>query len=685
MQGVLHTCRRRAPVALLLCLVCASTVSAGTPPCTKLFVLNGDTDWHVDANWDPAGVPGPADVVCILEGGDYQVMVTEPVTIAGLYFDSYVGSPKVKILGTDFTLNGDGYLVGNTKLKVNDGAVLRSDGDARIEVHSKLVIDGGTVEIDVDLYGHLNFAGVGSLTGALVTHPGSSIEYEDTGEDAHLVIAEGFDNHGEVAFVGSVAMTLEVVSGALVNSADGVISAQELGRSGAFTPELRAEVVNHGLIEVDGLDLRLIRSGSQHENGAKGTIQVTDTELEIDLGGLIDVPSNFTNYGTTTVAGGGTIRVIGSAGALDVPSNFTNYGTTTVAGGGTIRVIGSAGATDSTPLTFINAGFVDIESAGLFAFTDAAFSNLSSGWVRGSGTLELTEAAGAVFDGTVSPGFSPGILTVDGDLGQEENARIAIEVGGETPGADLDRLDVTQAYTANGSLEIALVTPYHPQGGERYEIMTYEVLAGWFNQVSLPVLQHLLEWNLVPEEHSLWLETVCQGIQLGLEFVPDRDPVSIDHELIYHAVVTNHSQIGATELVVTGTLPPELVYRPDLSSIGCVLIGSTVECSLAFLAPAASWQIAIGAEPVVAGPIGTTALVGAWECDTDGADDQATATFNAVAAAPCDANYDLAVDSDDLVAAAAHIFGENAAGNPDCRLANGITADDLAAIIEASQ
>jgi predicted RNA-binding Zn-ribbon protein involved in translation (DUF1610 family) len=31
--------------------------------------------------------------------------------------------------------------------------------------------------------------------------------------------------------------------------------------------------------------------------------------------------------------------------APDVPSNFTNYGTTTVAAGGTIRVIGSAGAT----------------------------------------------------------------------------------------------------------------------------------------------------------------------------------------------------------------------------------------------------------------------------------------------------------------------------------------------------
>ena len=37
-------------------------------------------------------------------------MVTEPVTIAGLQIDANGGNPKVKILATDFTLNGYGYL-----------------------------------------------------------------------------------------------------------------------------------------------------------------------------------------------------------------------------------------------------------------------------------------------------------------------------------------------------------------------------------------------------------------------------------------------------------------------------------------------------------------------------------------------------------------------------------------------
>ncbi len=167
-----------------VCLFWAGAAVARTshaPRSSSPAAIDADLSWHEEKHWIPVGVPGPADVACILEDGNYEVLVDQPVTVAGLQFDASSGNPKVKILGSPFTLNGAGYLAGTTKLKVNDGAVLRTDGGGAIEVHSKLVIDSGTVEIDVDLYGHLNFAGTGSLTGGLVTHPGSTIEFEDTG------------------------------------------------------------------------------------------------------------------------------------------------------------------------------------------------------------------------------------------------------------------------------------------------------------------------------------------------------------------------------------------------------------------------------------------------------------------------------------------------------------------------
>ncbi len=158
-----------------------------------------------------------------------------------------------------------------------------------------------------------------------------------------------------------------------------------------------------------------VRTGRSTRTSADGEIRVADADLEIDLGGgVTDVPSNFTNYGTVTVGGGGSIRVVGSTGLQDVPSNFTNYGTVTVGGGGSIRVVGSAG--EASSMSVANFGFFDLESNGNLSLVDVAFDNPASGQIRGSGTLDITNASGVSFDGTLSPGFSPGILTIDGSL-----------------------------------------------------------------------------------------------------------------------------------------------------------------------------------------------------------------------------------------------------------------------------
>jgi len=122
-----------------------------------------------------------------------------------------------------------------------------------------------------------------------------------------------------------------------------------------------------------------------------------------------------------------------------------------------------------------------------------------------------------------------------------------------------------------------------------------------------------------------------------------------------------------------------------MSSPECVAIGSTVECTNASLSAGAVWHLTVVAEAVVAGTLRNTVFVDSWECDVDPANNQDAVDVNAVLAARCDANYDLSIDSDDVWTSVEHIFGVQAAGNPDCRLGGGITADDLAATIEAGQ
>jgi len=588
------------------------------------------------------------------------------------------------VRNTDFTLNGLGLVSDNTKLKVNDGGVLRTDGGGHLEVHSTLVIEGGTVEVDVDLWGHLNWTSAASLTGNLVTHPGSRIEVEDPIGVADLVIANGFDVHGSLFFNDTIAQSLTVVSGNLTIAGEGTLSTHAGLGVATTVPVLDATLVNEGLVEIDSLDLRIAHPGAQHENTATGTIEVASADLEIDLGDLTEVVSNFTNHGTIIVGGGGTIRIVGSAGVLDVPSNFTNHGTVTVAGGGTVRVIGTPGG--GSPISFIDTGDLDLDSGGAVIINGANFAATSTGRVGGFGLLDLTAAEAVGFDGSLLPGWSEiGVFTIAGDLELSPIAEVAVQIAGDESGTEHDRLDVTGNLTAGGTFDVTLVDPYQPSGGELFQLLTFGGLTDWFDVVSLPPLLHLLTWNLTVGATNFTLGVVCLGTQLTITMTADRDPVSLGHELVYQVAILNSSSVDATDLVLSDPLPAGLIFRSDLSSPSCTLVGDTVECTQAVLGQLSSWEVAIGVDTALTGPLDNTAMVASWECDTYGLDNTATATVQVVAAEPCDANYDLAINSDDVAPAVSHLFGQPAPGNPDCRPGNGITADDIAAIIDASQ
>jgi uncharacterized repeat protein (TIGR01451 family) len=690
MEWMLHRIRRRAPFAVLVCAVFAASPAVADDPCTKTFAPGSGApvySWHDDSRWVPFGAPGPTDVACILEPGSYQVTADLPVTVAGLRLDAAGdGEVMVKIVAVDFTLNGPGFLAGSTKLKVNDGAVLRTDGDGVIEARSKLVIEGGVVEVDIDLYGTLNWWGPSSVTGVVTSHPGSIIAVDDPQQPAHLTVTTGFDNHGSIILSDNIEQSLTVTGGALVNSKDGVIRTIVSTGTPANVPELHAQLDNNGLLDVDAVGLVLGSDGVQHTVGGSGEIRVAGAGLEIDLGDIIEVPSNFTNYGSITVAGGGSIRVNGSAGASEVPSNFTNYGTITVAGGGSIRVNGSAGAGENAAASMVNFGLVDLKIGGDLTMTGAAFDNPSPGELTGGGVLDLTAAApGGVFAGTLNPGSSPGIFTVEGDFTEGSSAEVVIEIGGTDPGTQYDRLDVTGVLSADGNIEVGLLQPYHPAGGEQFQVVTFDSLIGGFDSILLPPLQYLLTWNVVPTAQSIRLDVECQGTQLGIDIISDNNPVSIGDDATFFLTVANLSSTAGTGVVVTDALPASLVFNQPLSSPGCVAVGSSVECTSGMLAPGAVWPITIVATAAVAGAVINPVAVDSWECDVALGDNLASVQIDVVAAERCDADYDLNIDSDDVVASAAYIFGAPVPGNPDCRIGGGVTADDLAAIVVAAQ
>lgn len=105
--------------------------------------------------------------------------------------------------------------------------------------------------------------------------------------------------------------------------------------------------------------------------------------------------------------------------------------------------------------------------------------------VSGQGTI----ANNLVLSGeaTIAPGASPGVLTVDGDVSLGLGSKLAIEVGGTTPGVDYDSLIVGGDLDLSGAiLELQFINDSVPEIGQTFQILQAGSLTGMFaNATSL--------------------------------------------------------------------------------------------------------------------------------------------------------------------------------------------------------
>ena len=84
--------------------------------------------------------------------------------------------------------------------------------------------------------------------------------------------------------------------------------------------------------------------------------------------------------------------------------------------------------------------------------------NCAEGMCSGSGTIagDLNNA------GTVSPGNSPGLMTVEGDFAQSSAGTVLIELAGTTAGIEHDVLQVDGEASLGGTLEVSLLDGFSP-------------------------------------------------------------------------------------------------------------------------------------------------------------------------------------------------------------------------------
>ncbi|WP_161602096.1 putative Ig domain-containing protein [Tautonia marina] len=114
----------------------------------------------------------------------------------------------------------------------------------------------------------------------------------------------------------------------------------------------------------------------------------------------------------------------------------------------------------------------------------------SQGNLKGDGTLigpdPTVEGSGVNnFAGTVSPGNSPGVLTIQGNYTQGPEGTLEIEVAGPGAGTQYDQLVVTGNAVIDGTLRLVFLDGYVPQDGESFTFLVSEGIQGAFREVSV--------------------------------------------------------------------------------------------------------------------------------------------------------------------------------------------------------
>jgi autotransporter-associated beta strand protein len=98
------------------------------------------------------------------------------------------------------------------------------------------------------------------------------------------------------------------------------------------------------------------------------------------------------------------------------------------------------------------------------------------------------QADDVINSGLIAPGFSPGIIRIDGDYTQENDGALEIEVGGLTPGQQHDQLQVTGSASLDGRLEVPLINGFVPAAGNEIQFLVADDVSGVFDSIFSPNL-----------------------------------------------------------------------------------------------------------------------------------------------------------------------------------------------------
>lgn len=286
-------------------------------------------------------------------------------------------------------------------------------------------------------------------------------EYEAAAE-AHLLISgpggQGYEIEGTLT--GDPEGTVELAFGGTM--ATGAGAAFDFGGEGLTISSISFDGpgwLNAGLLNLQGglQDATVVNEGVARLTNAVVTINST---WENDEGAVVELT------GDHSFGGGG--------------------GVTRIANRGRIVKTGGTGASELNGVNNEAGGEVCVETGEIFLILTG---DAPGGIYCGNGQINITTTTP---HGTISPGLSPGILSIGPTLSlqtMQPSTVLDVEIDGPDPGTGYDRVDFQGAVVLDGQLKARRASGYEPEIGTRFVVLTVpstSTVTSDFASVDLP-------------------------------------------------------------------------------------------------------------------------------------------------------------------------------------------------------
>ena len=136
-----------------------------------------------------------------------------------------------------------------------------------------------------------------------------------------------------------------------------------------------------------------------------------------------------------------------------------------------------------------------------------------NGRVEGTGTLAVPPSGRVTnYNGFIAPGFSPGVLTIEGSYGQGPEGRLLIEIGG-TNSTAYDQLIVTNEVSLDGQVTFKFVNGFAPRAGQQFDFLHVGgPVGGAFARAGLQNLAPGFQFSVAPNGPALCLTALNDGV-----------------------------------------------------------------------------------------------------------------------------------------------------------------------------